>query len=226
MNNLELLDRCVHVVVLSYEKNLKQTLINGMRWLHQLLHWTYPTEYMILTVDHIRQLVPAISCYSDDENDINVEAAIKGRLSDESIDILNPMFPAYFVSQIQLIVARRATSKLVHRIQISNCARVAGVYEAENDDSNDEIDGTCIYVNLNDGNINSYVFLKKNEIGDWVLKSRNETILFICNGSRCEALPPQFGWKRIDDADTLYQTQLPTLSYFGDTVEGMMEIVI
>lgn len=33
MNNLELLDRCVQVIVLSYEKSLKKTLANGMIWL-------------------------------------------------------------------------------------------------------------------------------------------------------------------------------------------------
>jgi len=211
MNNLELLDRCVHVVVLSHEKNLKTTLVNGMAWLHKIFYWNYYAECVILTVDHIRQLVPVIACYSDDENYENVQDAIKKRLSGESIDILNPLFPEYFVSQIQLIVSRNTSLKLVNQIKISNCgAPVAGIYNAHNDDSNDGDTSTD---------------LTKNEIGDWVILNEDgDTVFFICNGSRNEPLPPKTGWKRIDGADMLEQTRLPVLSYYCNTTEGSTEV--
>jgi len=214
MNNLELLDRCVHVVVLSHEKNLKTTLVNGMAWLHKIFYWNYYAECVILTVDHIRQLVPVIACYSDDENYENVQDAIKKRLSGESIDILNPLFPEYFVSQIQLIVSRNTSLKLVNQIKISNCgAPVAGIYDAFNE-NNDTIYGTCLYYHIIDPAFN----LQKNEIGDWVIWKEYDTLFFICNGSRNESLPPKTGWKRIYSADTLNQTNLPIISYFHNNV--------
>jgi len=223
MNNLELLDRCVHVVVLSHEKNLKTTLVNGMAWLHKIFYWNYYAECVILTVDHIRQLVPVIACYSDDENYENVQDAIKKRLSGESIDILNPLFPEYFVSQIQLIVSRNTSLKLVNQITISNCgAPAAGIYNADNYNyDNYEISGTCLYYYLNSDDDVSFS-LKKNQIGDWIIIEDDgiETLLFICNGSRNETLPPKTGWKRIDGADRLGQTRLPVLSYYCNTTEG------
>jgi len=68
--------------------------------------------------------------------------------------------------------------------------------------------------------------LQKNEIGDWVIKMYDDTLLFICNGSRYESLPPKTGWKRFDRADILYQTQLPiiftftTMSLQGELVKA------
>jgi hypothetical protein len=72
MNDLDLLDRCYDVVVLSHEKNLKKTLENAKCWLYEILSKGYDPKIMILTVDHIRKLGPVIESYIDD-NEFNLQ---------------------------------------------------------------------------------------------------------------------------------------------------------
>mmetsp|Transcript_2387 Transcript_2387/g.2759 ORF Transcript_2387/g.2759 Transcript_2387/m.2759 type:complete len:397 (+) Transcript_2387:149-1339(+) len=233
MNNLELLDRCVHVVVLSHEKNLKTTLVNGMAWLHKIFYWNYYAECVILTVDYIRQLVPVIAFYSDDENYENVQDAIKKRLSDESIDILNPMFPDFFVSQIQLIVAQNTTLKLVNEIDISDCAQVVGTYYAfDDDDGDNNIGDTCMYYKDNMDTLDRFL-LKKNDVGDWIIQHLPDRdvpegdILFISKHSRCKSLPPKTGWEKMGGGNYVFrQRNLPMFSYYHNSDTGRKEITI
>ena len=210
MHDMELLDRCVQVVVLSHEKNLKETLENGLIWLQQLFYEDYEPECVILTVDHIRKLVPVIAYHKDDPDMCNVQEAIESRLSRNDLDILSPMFPDFFVTSIQLIVARNTTLKLVNQIKITNCDQVAGIYNADISE-NFNIDVTCTYCR------EDYVYyLKKNKIGDWIIERGNGHGLFICKGSRCETLPPKAGWKKVDGMEG---QNMPVLTYYR-TFEG------
>jgi hypothetical protein len=55
-NDLDLLDRCIDVVVLSHEKNLKKTMKYANDWLYNILFDGYDSELLFLTVDHVRKL--------------------------------------------------------------------------------------------------------------------------------------------------------------------------
>jgi hypothetical protein len=225
MNDLDLLDRCVDVVVLSHEKNLKKTMENAKYCLYDILFDGYDPELVILTVDHVRKLVPVIASYNDDRSNTihyihyNLQSTIEQRLGKKDIDILSPMFPNFFVAQIQLIAARNTALKLVNEISIINCgAYVSGDYDAGKN-SGFEFDETCTYYKRIDPAALRYVWLKKNEVGDWTisedLRDGDVVQLFICKGSRCATLPPKTGWERIDgeNSNSNDQSGLPIISY-------------
>jgi hypothetical protein len=171
MNDLDLLDRCVNVVVLSHEKNLKETMENAKYWLYDITVDGYGPELVILTVDHVRKLVPVIVSYKDDRNDpeqYTLQNAIGQRLGKKGIDVLSPMFPDFFVAQVQLIVAWNTALKLVNEITIENCGgHVSGNYDPDMD-GDFGINGTCIYYKRI-APARGYVWLKKNEVGDWII---------------------------------------------------------
>lgn len=235
MNNLELLDRCVQVIVLSYEKSLKKTLANGMIWL-ETFFYDYEPECLILTADHIRKLMPIIACCNDDDDDANafkVQKAIENRfqLDLRKIDFTSPMFPEFFIAKIQLTVARNTTLKLVNQIEISNCAQVvAGIYKAGIEEDTNH----CMYYKV--VGENHRIMLKKNEVGDWSIGNDNgyhDEELFMCKGSRCETLPPKTGWERIDDdsrnsgkTPSVDQHNLPIFTYYHNSPSGSTEIDI
>ena len=75
-NDLDLLDRCIDVVVLSHEKNLKETMKNAKYWLCDILVDGYESELVILTVDHVRKLVPVIDSYKDDPELYTLQSAL------------------------------------------------------------------------------------------------------------------------------------------------------
>jgi len=220
MDDFDLLDRFVEVIVLSHEKNLKKTLVNGMKWMEYLFSDEDTPESLIFTVDHIRKLMIVVASHKDnpDLGSCNVQNAIENRLSKYDLDILNPMFPEFFVSQIQLIVTRNTTLQLVNQVKISNCTRIAGTYNAD-DEENWNIDGTSIYSKKHFNDPWSCINLKRNEIGDWVIEGHvgfeEDMLLFICKGSRCKTLPPKKGWKKIDSENNMNgQHDLPILSYY------------
>jgi len=226
MKNMKLFDRCVQVVVLSHEKNLTQTLSEGMLWMTKIFWSRCDPECVILTADHLRKLVPVIACHDDRDKDwFSVQEAIGLRLSNLSIDILNPMFPEFFVSQIQLIVARNTTLKLVNQIKVSTNRdhdEVMGMYDAMDD--NHKIDRSSYYVKSNE---QSDINLTRNEVDDWIIEDDDvNVLLFICEGSRCEILPPRTGWKRIAGANNVGQTNLPVLSYYHNDGTKRREVVI
>ena len=203
MHDLELLDRCVQVIVLSHEKNLTKTLEHGLKWLRDLFN-DYIPECVILTVEHIRKLVPVIAHHKDDPDISNVYISMMGRLSNYGLDILSPMFPEFFVQSIQLYVAQYTTFKFVNQIVISNPVEVAGTYKANTEFAN----GDCTYAGDD-------CDLIKNEIGDWsIVKNIDNTVLFICTGSRCETVPPKTGWKDSNGDSIIHEQNLPVLSYY------------
>lgn len=226
MNDLDLLDRCVDVVVLSHEKNLKKTLENAKCWLYEILSKGYDPEIMILTVDHIRKLGPVIESYIDD-NEFNLQSAIEQRSGRRDIDIRNPMFPDFFVAQIQLIAARNTALKLVNEIEIKNYigGHVYGTYYTDVDEDFG-IDGTCIYYKY-DHTTRITVRIEKNEVGDWTISEEPDigdaVQLFICKGSRCATLPPKTGWERID---VEANSNLPIINYYHMSTTGRREIDI
>lgn len=55
-NDLDLLDRCIDVLVLSHKKNLKETMKYANDWLYSILFDGYDSELLFLTVDHVRKL--------------------------------------------------------------------------------------------------------------------------------------------------------------------------
>jgi hypothetical protein len=223
MNDLDLLDRCIDVVVLSHEKNLKETMKNAKYWLCDILVDGYESELVILTVDHVRKLVPVIDSYKDDTEQYTLQSAIEERLGKKSIDVLSPMFPDFFVAQIQLIAARVTTLKLVNEITIENSwGNIPGDYIPEMD-GDFGIDGTCIYYKKCTAPARGFVWLKKNQVGDWTI-SENLHPLFICKGSRCATLPPKTGWERADGITVT--RMLPVISYYHTSGSVRTEIDI
>ncbi|OEU23380.1 hypothetical protein FRACYDRAFT_233552 [Fragilariopsis cylindrus CCMP1102] len=55
-NDLDLLDRCIDVVVLSHEKNLKETMKYVNDWLYNILFDGYDSELLFLTIDHMNEV--------------------------------------------------------------------------------------------------------------------------------------------------------------------------
>jgi len=216
-------ERFVEVIVLSHEKNLKKTLVNGMKWMEHLFLDEDTPESLIFTVDHIRKLI-VVASHNDDPDlcNWNVKDAIESRLSKYDLDILSPMFPEFFVSQIQLIVTRNTTLQLVNQVKIRNADRIAGTYKAD-DEENWNIDGTSIYSKKDHSNPWSCINLKRNEIGDWVIEAHvaleEDILLFVCKGSRCKTLPPKKGWKKIDSENNM-SDDLPILSYYHMSQTG------
>ncbi|OEU10399.1 hypothetical protein FRACYDRAFT_247470 [Fragilariopsis cylindrus CCMP1102] len=227
INDLDLFDRCIDVVVLSHEKNLTETMENARYWLYDFLCDGYDPELVILTVDHVRKLVPVIDFYKEDREGFSLLFAIEERLSKKGIDVLNPMFPDFFVSQIQLIAARNTALKLVNEITIGNCGgNVSGDYNPRTN-YDYGIDGTCIYYK---GIAPDWgdVWLKKNEVGDWTisedLRLRGGVVpVFICKGSRSATLPPKKGWERTDGRGN---GKLPVISYYHKSSSVRTEIDI
>lgn len=223
INDLDLLDRCIDVVVLSHEKNLIETMENAKYWLYDIFSDGYDSELVILTVDHVRKLVPVIDSYKDDPEQYTLQSAIEERLGKKGIDVLSPMFPDFFVAQNQLFAARITTLKLVNEITIENSwGSIPGDYSPEI--SRDfGIDGTCIYYKKCIAPARGFVWLKKNQVGDWTI-SENLRLLFICKGSRCATLPPKTGWERTDGRTVT--RRLPVLSYYHKSGSVRTEIDI
>ena len=235
-----LLDEFVAITVLSYEINLHNTFVTGMTLLRSILNFYNETK-VILTVKHIRRLVPAIDHYinSDHECSKNLENDLRKKLrmttnedldgtnvdDSTSIDLLNPLFPQLLVAHLRLIGAHRFISEFVDEIVIATGTHdcpISGSYC----DISDEEDGCNEGLIFEDNkmNRNFSIRLMRDNLGDWTIQKVSSDTgihvkLFVCDGSRCNCLPPPNGWSKLEAARSGFGNEqilglLPEFSYY------------
>lgn len=221
-------DEKIEVIALGIELGLSYTLERGKCWFRTCIG-DIPALKMQFTVEHIQKLQPMIVGDSDISNDLQ-------DMLGQEVDVENSMFPAFFVSQFQLIAARNTVSKLVNVIEVSEC-EAAGTFDNTGDGT---IDSSLTY-NHRDrkygrvGEIDGYEIAKQEgkswkiykrvvEPGQGIYTLRTEA-LYECKGSRYATLPPRNGWKtqvRESMGGGLYslKTVEPKLKYFHKSLDG------
>lgn len=188
------LDEMVNVAALGQDLNLSETIDSAKVWMRS---WIGDRESLSFqfTVEHIRRLVPLMAASEE------ITESLKAMLG-KSINIENSTFPAFFVSQFQLIAARNTVNAIVSVIVVTDC-EAAGKYEANGDRS---IDGSPYYCTTEESSTrvgDTYAYkITKAEGKNWKICKRVvdpssesilctcRNILYKCKDSRYAVLPP------------------------------------
>ena len=238
--------RIIKMIVTAHEKNLYQTINTGMYWFTELLKCEWNSR-IFFTVSHVQELVPVIDRFINGEKDnhrygktcyrTRLKKQIKakmtytnegydftsydGNIGQDSIDILNPMFPRLLISHLRLIAAQKFTMHLVDEITITGCPVIDGTFVPGSDYAG-------IPTFYRDFRRMSSLLLMRNNIGDWSIVEWDDDedamsrVIFVCKGSRYHTLPPPHHWDKVRDLGNADISGHPKLKYFiksGEEVE-------